>query len=103
LQRLFRVKAENVIAAPDAQAAYPYRVVLGADFDSCVRPSGNIITIVPTASPCGVPPSEATLHAAAVLQPPPKIDGDLTEWANLPYPLAEPILGPTDWEGPPDL
>jgi LCP family protein required for cell wall assembly len=103
LQRLFRVKAENVIAAPDAQAAYPYRVVLGADFDSCVRPSGSIITITPTPRPGAVPQSEATIHAAAVLQPPPKIDGDLTEWANLPYPLAEPIAGAADWEGPSDL
>ncbi len=102
LQRLFRVKDENVISAPDAQAPYPYRVVLGADFDSCIRPSGSIITVTPTPNPGGQP-DNTTLHAAAVLQPPPKIDGDLAEWADLPYPLAEPIAGAAEWEGPPDL
>jgi LCP family protein required for cell wall assembly len=104
LQRLFRVKPENVIAVPDAQAAYPYRVVLGADFDSCIRPGGSIITITPTPDPTGGgPQGQSTIHAAAVLQPPPKIDGDLSEWANLPYPLGEPIVGAGDWEGPADL
>ncbi|MEP7358569.1 MAG: LCP family protein, partial [Anaerolineales bacterium] len=104
LQRLFRVAPENVIAAPDAQAPYPYRLILGADFDPCVRPSGSIITITPTPGPGGGPQGASTLHAAAVLQPPPKIDGDLAEWADLPYPLGEPTqfyfeYGPDDKYG----
>src|SRR5579859_3221409 len=35
LARLFHVKPENIIAAPDPRAQYPYRVVLGSDFNSC--------------------------------------------------------------------
>ena len=104
LQRLFRVSAENVIAMPDARAPYPYRVVLGADFNSCVKAGGTIITVTPTPSPGGGGlQGDDIYHAAAVLLPPPKIDGDLSEWAELPYPLAEPILGQNEWEGPPDL
>ena len=38
-----------------------------------------------------------------MLTPPPKIDGDLSEWTFLPYPAAEPIEGQTNWDGPSDL
>jgi polyisoprenyl-teichoic acid--peptidoglycan teichoic acid transferase len=102
LQTLFHVKAENVIAAPDSQATYPYRVVLGEDYNSCVSPISPIITVVATPEPSG-PQGDNIIHAAAVLEPPPGIEGDLSEWAVLPYPIAEPIFGPENWEGPPDL
>ena len=46
---------------------------------------------------------EDIIHAAAVLEPPPGIDGDLAEWAFLVYSLQEPNLGVADWEGPQDL
>lgn len=102
LQTLFHVKAENVIAQPDPNAAYPYRVVLGEDFNSCVAPVSTIIAVVPMPNPGG-PQGENIIHAAAVLEPPPGIEGDLAEWAFLPYPIAEPIFGAENWEGPPDL
>ncbi len=103
LKALFHVKDENIIAAPDPLAAYPYRVVLGEDFNSCVAPI-SIISVMPTPNPvAGSPQGDNIIHAAAVLEPPPGIDGDLSEWAFLPYPIAEPIFGAADWEGPPDL
>jgi LCP family protein required for cell wall assembly len=100
LQRLFNVKTENVIPAPNPQAIYPYRLVLGADFNSCTQPAGS--NVVATPGP-GAPSSDSTIHAAAVLTPPPKIDGDLSEWTFLPYPASEPISGQSNWEGPADL
>ncbi len=103
LQSLFRVADENVIAAPDPRAPYPYRVVLGADYNSCVQPSTSI---VPTPTPhAGADPGlqgDGIVHAAAVLEPPPGVEGDLAEWAFLPYPIARPIFGQADWEGPHD-
>ncbi|MCC6188872.1 MAG: LCP family protein [Anaerolineales bacterium] len=103
LQALFHVKAEQVIAIPDPRSPYPYRVVLGADYNSCAT---STFAVVPTPTP-GVgagtgPQGENVIHAAAVLEPPPGMEGDLSEWAFLPYPLAEPIFGPEHWEGPHD-
>ena len=103
LARLFHVKPENVIAAPDPRAQYPYRVVLGADFNSCVQMTGNIVVPVPTPGPDQTLQGDNIVHAAAVLTPPPTIDGDLSEWTFLPYPAAEPIEGQTNWDGPSDL
>jgi LCP family protein required for cell wall assembly len=101
LQTLFRVGDENVIAQPDPNAAHPYKVVLGADFNSCV--STGTTVIIPTPVPeAGGPVGDAIIHAAGVLEPPPGIDGDLVEWALLPYPMAEPIFGTENWEGPTD-
>jgi LCP family protein required for cell wall assembly len=103
LQALFRVRPEQVIPIPDARAPYPYRVVLGADYNSCVSP---VTPIVPTPTPwpgAGAgPQGDDVIHAAAVLEPPPGMDGDLAEWAFLVYPLTEPIFGAENWEGPPD-
>ncbi len=103
LARLFRVKPENIVAAPDPQAQYPYRVVLGSDFNSCVQTTGNIVVPTPTPGPEVSQTGDNVIHAAAVLTPPPKIDGDLQEWTFLPYPAAEPIEGQANWEGPNDL
>lgn len=103
LQRLFHVKPENVIASPDANAPYAYRVVLGSDFNSCVLPTGNAVIPIPTPGPATGQPSETTVHAAAVGTPPPKIDGDLAEWASLPYVVTQPIEGQGNWENPADL
>ena len=102
LQRLFHVKTENVIASPNPQAAYPYRLVLGADFNSCTQPVGNIVVATPTPGP-NSQPGDSTIHAAAVRTPPPSIDGDLSEWTLLPYPAAVPISGQSNWQGPTDL
>lgn len=102
LARLFRVKPENIIAAPDQNAPYPYRLVLGPDFNSCVQITGNLIVPTPTPGP-DQPQGDNVVHAAAVLTPPPSIDGDLSEWTFLPYPAAVPIDGQTNWDGPSDL
>jgi LCP family protein required for cell wall assembly len=103
LARLFHVKAENIIAAPDSRAQYPYRVILGQDFNSCVQTTGNVIVPTPTPGPDQPLQGDNIVHAAAVLTPPPKIDGDLSEWTFLPYPAAEPIEGQSNWDGPSDL
>jgi LCP family protein required for cell wall assembly len=103
LARLFRVKPENIIAAPDPRAQYPYRVVLGYDFNSCVQTTGNIVVPTPMPGPDQPLQGDNIVHAAAVLTPPPKIDGDLSEWTFLPYPAAEPIEGQSNWDGPSDL
>ena len=102
LARLFRVKPENIIAMPDQNAAYPFRVILGSDFNSCVQTTGNLIVPVPTAGP-DQPQGDDVIHAAAVLTPPPSVDGDLSEWTFLPYPAAVPIDGQTNLDGPSDL
>jgi LCP family protein required for cell wall assembly len=104
LQRIFRVKPENVIVVPEPGAPYPYRVVLGADYNSCVAPTALAVVPTPTpgASAGSGPQGEGVIHAAAVLEPPPGMDGDLSEWAFLPYPLVEPIFGAENWEGPHD-
>ncbi len=103
LQRLFRVKTENVIASPDANAQYAFRVVLGSDFNSCVLPTGNSVVPTPTAGPGTGQPGDTTVHAAAVGTPPPKMDGDLAEWAALPNTVTQPIEGQANWEGAADL
>ena len=104
VQRLFGVANENVIAQPDPSAVYPYRVILGSDFSSCVKPQPIIRTTpTPFAPGSGGPQGPDIIHAAAVLEPPPGIDGDLAEWAFLVYSLQEPSLGVQDWEGTRDL
>ena len=103
IQRIFRISDENVISAPDAAAPHPFRVVLGSDYNSCVAPQSIIRTTpTPFASGGPAPQGENVFTAAAVLEPPPGLEGDLAEWDVLPYPLAEPILGTGDWNGPDD-
>jgi LCP family protein required for cell wall assembly len=48
LQKLFGVKPENVIPRPDTSAPYPYRIVLGADWNSCIY---NVPPPKPTPTP----------------------------------------------------
>lgn len=103
VQRLFGVANENVIAQPDPRAAYPFRVVLGSDFSTCVKPQPILRTTPTPWAPGSGPVSEDIIHAAAVLEPPPGLDGDLAEWTFLVYSLQEINLGAADWEGPPDL
>ncbi len=104
LQRLFSLGDGDVIAAPDANAPYPYRVVLGADYNTCVQPP-QVIHATPTPGPVAGAGSAPTdiVHAARVLEPPPQVDGDLSEWAMLVYPAAEPEFGRAAWRGPEDL
>jgi LCP family protein required for cell wall assembly len=103
LQRLFRVSDANVIAAPDPNAPYPFRVVLGADYDSCVAPvrvpHG---TPTPSAPPPTVPQGEI-VHTAGIKGPPPPTDGDLIEWTHLVYAVDQPVFGRENWAGPDDL
>jgi LCP family protein required for cell wall assembly len=102
LQSLFHVSDENVIAAPDANAAYPFRVILGADYNSCIAP-----VRVPHGTPTpGAPPpieGDNIVHSAGVFGPPPRMDGDLSEWTNLAYAIDQPTLGRENWTGPDDL
>jgi hypothetical protein len=99
LQRLFKVSDANVISAPDAAAAYPFRVILGADYDSCAF--SGVTTIVPTPTPG--PTADPAVHAARVLSPPPGVEGDLVEWTALVYPASQPVFGNANWLGPDDL
>ena len=106
LQRIFHVSDADVVAAPDPNAAHPYRVVLGADYDACVRPTQSV-----HATPTPGPGQEAApavneadvIHAARVGEPPPNIDGDLSEWAALVYGAKQPSFGPQNWQGASDL
>jgi len=109
LKRIFHVGDANVFAEPNGQAAAPFRVVLGADYNACVTPS---FAVRPTPTPAVTPLSGAQaaaappvnlVYAAPILGPPPPIDGDLTEWTTLPYPISEPIWGTANWRGPADL
>ncbi len=100
LQALFNLTAANVVAAPDPNAAHPFRIVLGTDYNSCPAAS---YTVRPTPTPAGALPVPANiLHAAPIVGSPPPVDGDLTEWTALVYPLSEPIWGAANWQGPAD-
>jgi hypothetical protein len=103
LQRLFNVSDADVIALPDPEAGHPYRVVLGADYNACVK-APQVIHATPTPAPGAPPVSEGdVVHAARVLEPPPGVDGDLAEWAMLVYPAREPAFGQSNWAGADDL
>jgi hypothetical protein len=54
LGRLFRVPAQNLIAQPDPSATVEYRVILGNDWDPCLRAALRARptrTPTPTAAP----------------------------------------------------
>jgi hypothetical protein len=91
-----------VVAAPDPNAAHPFRVVLGSDYNSCVTP---VFALRPTPTPVGglAPAPTNIAHAAAIVGTPPPIDGDLKEWTSLPYSINEPIWGQSNWRGANDL
>ncbi|MCS6910371.1 MAG: LCP family protein [Anaerolineales bacterium] len=93
LQRALNVSDANVIVAPDPNAPYPYRVVLGADYNPCVKPQ-YIVRETPTPEP-GVVTIGAgePVRAARVLEPPPRVDGDLAEWTALVYASNQPTFG----------
>jgi LCP family protein required for cell wall assembly len=93
LQRVLNLNDASVIALPDPNAKYPYRVVLGSDYDSCVKPQ-YIVRATPTPEPgLGPLPQGEPVHAARVFDPPPNVDGDLVEWTALVYPASEPTFG----------
>lgn len=102
LQRVMNVSDANVIAAPDPNAPYPYRVVLGADYASCVQPQ-RIVRGTPTPAPGAPLPAGEPVRAARVLEPPPKVDGDLSEWTALVYGANEPTFGEQNRLTPADL
>ncbi len=103
LQAIFHVRDENVIAAPDPNAQYPFRVVLGADYDPC-----TFQLAFASAPPTPVPQPGLTvnpnlLHAAAIVGSAPPTDGDIAEWTYMAYPVGQPTLGTENWQGLGDL
>jgi polyisoprenyl-teichoic acid--peptidoglycan teichoic acid transferase len=102
LQRLFHLSDANVVAAPDPNAASPFRIVLGSDYNSCVTP---VFALQPTPTPAvtAAPPAANIAHAAAIVGLPPPVDGDLKEWTSLPYTINEPIWNQSNWHGLNDL
>lgn len=104
IQDIFHISDANVISQPDPNALHPFRVVLGSDYNSCVRPAS-----APHATPTPGPDEPPTVsedeivHAAAINGPPPTIDGDLSEWLALVYPVNQPIFGRENWSGAADL
>jgi LCP family protein required for cell wall assembly len=95
LQTALNLPDANVVVTPDPNAAYPYRVVLGNDYNSCVKPQ-YIIRGEPTPEPEAGPPIGELgepVHAARVYDPPPTVDGDLTEWTALVYPASTATFG----------
>jgi hypothetical protein len=79
-------------------------VVLGADYNACVTPS-FAVRPTPTPAVTAAPPAPPAnlAYASPIIGPPPPIDGDLTEWTLLPYPISEPIYGAGNWRSPADL
>lgn len=55
LQRLFNVWGANVIAQPDPNSPVPFRLIVGADYQPCVRPRGPV-----WATPTPIPPPTPT-------------------------------------------
>jgi len=103
LQRVLNVSDANVIVAPDPNAPYPYRVVLGADFNSCVKPQ-HIVREAPTPEPdSAIVAAGEPVRAARVLEPPPRVDGDLAEWVALVYASNQPTFGGQNRAGGSDL
>ena len=99
LQTLFHITDPNLISAPDGNAAHPFRIVLGSDYVSCVRPV-SVPRPTPTPGPGETPIAESDIvHAAALNGPPPTIDGDLAEWVALVYPANQPVFGRENWQG----
>jgi len=104
LEQIFHLSDANVIAAPNANAPYPFRIILGSDYNSCVQP---VFIPHPTPTPATTPSptlqGENIIHAAPVLGPPPGMDGDLTEWTFLVYPVGDANFGQENWQGADDL
>jgi cellulose/xylan binding protein with CBM9 domain/LytR cell envelope-related transcriptional attenuator len=104
IQEIFHISNANVISQPDANAVYPFRVVLGSDYNSCVRPASSPHS-TPTPNPDDVASvsEDEIVHSAAINGPPPNIDGDLAEWIALVYPVNQPVFGQENWSGAADL
>jgi LCP family protein required for cell wall assembly len=104
LQMIFHIRDENVVVLSDPNAGSAYRVVLGSDYDSCVRPP-QAIHPTPTPAPGEPPPvAEAEIvHAARIVGTPPTVGGDISEWTALVYPVNQPSFGRQNWTGPDDL
>jgi hypothetical protein len=67
---------------------------------STPEPGGTATPPSPSASPTA---PESDFHAARGLAPPPGIDGDLAEWAALPYTASTAVFGQGNWQGADDL
>jgi hypothetical protein len=104
IQDIFHISDANVISQPDANATHPFRVVLGSDYNSCVRPA-SLPRPTPTPGPEDVAAvsEDEIVHSAAINGPPPNIDGDLAEWIALVYPVNEAVFGKENWSGGTDL
>ncbi len=103
IQEIFHISDANVIASPDPNAVHPFRVVLGSDYTSCVRPA-SAPHATPTPDPDEPPivSEDDIVHSAAINGPPPNIDGDLSEWLALVYPVNQPTFGKENWSGSAD-
>lgn len=105
LQRIFKISDDRVIAQPDAAAASPYRVILGADYDPCLKPSTSIVRPTPTPGPGAAVttgPSGPVTGIARVAEQAPQINGDLSEWPALVYPAGRIGFGTDNWTGAAD-
>jgi len=106
LQSIFRIPDERVIAQPDPAAASPYRVILGADYDPCLKPSTSIVRPTPTPGPGQVPATGGlggpVTELVKVSEQAPQINGDLGEWPALVYPASRAGFGAESWTGSAD-
>ncbi len=106
LQRIFRVDAANVIAQPDPNARAPYRVILGADYDPCLRPSTTIVRPTPTPLPGqatagpSAPSDVALVERVGTVTP--VVDGDLADWPGLMFSSNKIGFGGQSWNGAAD-
>ncbi len=106
LQSIFRISDDRVIAQPDPNATSPYRVILGADYDPCLKPSTSIVRPTPTPGPGQsggvVGPEGPTSGIVKITDQSPRINGDLSEWPALVYPASRAGFGADAWTGPAD-
>jgi len=56
LQKVLHVSDVNVVAQPDAASSVQFRVILGADYNSCSYQVAPVVTLTPT--PTTAPPAE---------------------------------------------
>lgn len=101
---VFDLDGSRVVAEPDPDATYPYRVILGGDFQPCTygisfpRPAddGTPTPDEQQAAPEGDAPTIAWFMPERE-DLPIAIDGELVEWGELDYTIGDVVFGPENY------
>lgn len=100
LQDLFNLSDAAIISQPTANAPYPYRVILGADYNPCTY-GLSFPAPAPTATPGGPAIGDGnTLYAIRLTQPL-LIDGEISDWNRDDFrgTIDQPVFGPENYTG----